>query len=117
MPKPTETTAPLIRRLTVEPVREIEKRVCFPDPAVNVVLGGDDVGKTTTFDVIAVLLSTTITTILSGSDYLCRDVGRKILVEVVTSNHHSWAQQRPQIGFPFARETRPVSHSTHPNTF
>jgi len=68
MPKKTDTLAPLIRRLTIERFRGIEKLDWFPEPGVNVILGGGDVGKTTILDAIALLLSPTNTTVLSEAE-------------------------------------------------
>jgi putative ATP-dependent endonuclease of OLD family len=39
------TLAPLIRRLTIDRCRGIEKLVWYPESGVNVIIGGGDVGK------------------------------------------------------------------------
>jgi putative ATP-dependent endonuclease of OLD family len=54
-----DTPAPVIRRLTIDRFRGIEKLVWYPELGVNVLLGGGDVGKTTVLDAIALLLSPT----------------------------------------------------------
>ena len=78
--------APLIRRLTIERFRGIEKLDWFPEPGVNVILGGGDVGKTTILDAIALLLSPTNTTVLSEADYWRREVDEKgFCIEAVMS--------------------------------
>jgi len=53
MPKKTDTPTPLILRLTIERFRGIETLIWYPEPGVNVILGGGDVGKTTILDAIA----------------------------------------------------------------
>lgn len=77
--------APLIRRLTIERFRGIEKLVWYPEPGVNVVLGGGDAGKTTILDAIALLLSPTNTAFLSDADYFGREVDQGFCVEAVMS--------------------------------
>lgn len=79
------TLAPLIRRLTIERFRGIKGLVWYPQPGVNVILGGGDVGKTTILDAIALLLSPTNTTILSEADYWRREVENGFCIEAVMS--------------------------------
>lgn len=79
------TVAPLIRRLTIERFRGIEKLVWYPSPGVNVILGGGDVGKTTILDAIALLLNPTNTTVLSDADYWRREVNNGFCIEAVMS--------------------------------
>ena len=85
MPNTRDTLAPLIRRLTIERFRGIEKLVWYPEPGVNVILGGGDVGTTTILDAIALLLSPTNTTVLSDADYWRRDVEKGFCIEAVMS--------------------------------
>lgn len=76
---------PLIRKLTIERFRGIKKLIWNPEPGVNVILGGGDVGKTTILDAIALLLSPTNTMILSDADYWNREVGKGFCIEAVMS--------------------------------
>ncbi len=76
---------PLIRRLTIERFRGIERLEWYPEPGVNVILGGGDVGKTTILDAIALLLSPTNTVLLAEADYWRREVGRGFCIEAVMS--------------------------------
>lgn len=79
----TGEKAPLIRRLTVERFRGIEKLVWHPEPGLNVLLGGGDVGKTTLLDAIALLLSPTNVTILTDADYWRREIANEFSIEAV----------------------------------
>lgn len=79
------TSAPVIRRLTIDRFRGIEKLVWYPEPGVNVLLGGGDVGKTTILDAIALLLSPTNTTAVSDADYWRRQVEDGFCIEAVMS--------------------------------
>ena len=63
------TLAPLIRRLTIERFRGIERLVWSPKPGVHVIVGGGDVGKTTVLDAIPMLFHQTNTTIVSSTVY------------------------------------------------
>jgi putative ATP-dependent endonuclease of OLD family len=47
---------PLIRQLKIERFRGIKSLVWHPEPGVNVILGGGDVGKTTILDASTTLL-------------------------------------------------------------
>ena len=76
---------PLIRRLTIERFRCIEHLVWHPEPGVNVILGGGDVGKTTVLDAIALLLNPTNTANVSDTDYRHRDVENGFCIEAVMS--------------------------------
>jgi putative ATP-dependent endonuclease of OLD family len=79
------TLTPLIRRLTIERFRGIEGLVWYPEPGVNVILGGGDVGKTTILDAIALVLSPTNTTLLADADYWRREVENGFCIEAVMS--------------------------------
>jgi putative ATP-dependent endonuclease of OLD family len=68
-----QTAAPVIRRLTIQRFRGIEKLVWLPDPGVNVILGGGDVGKSTILDAIALLVSANNPTGISDVDFWRRD--------------------------------------------
>jgi len=78
-----ENQIPLIRQLKIERFRGIENFTWNPEPGVNVILGGGDVGKTTILDSIALLLSPTNTTILSDADYWHREVEKGFCIEAV----------------------------------
>ena len=79
------TVAPLIRRLTIERFRGIERLVWYPRPGVNVIVGGGDVGKTTVLDAIALLFHPTNTTVFSDADYWRREVEDGFCIEAVMS--------------------------------
>lgn len=80
-----DTKALLIRRLTIERFRGIKNLVWYPEPGVNVILGGGDVGKTTILDAIALLLSPANYTVLSESDYWRRELEDGFIIEAVMS--------------------------------
>jgi putative ATP-dependent endonuclease of OLD family len=79
------TPAPLIRRLTIERFRGIKRLEWYPEPGVNIVLGGGDVGKTTILDAIALLLNPTNTMPLFDADYWRREVESGFCIEAVMS--------------------------------
>lgn len=81
----SNTAAPLIRRLTIERFRGIEELVWYPNPGVNVIVGGGDVGKTTVLDAITLLFHPTYTTVLSDADYWRREVEHGFCIEAVMS--------------------------------
>lgn len=74
---------PLIRQLKIERFRGIEKLTWNPEPGVNLILGGGDVGKTTILDAIALLLNPTNTMVLTDADYWHREVGKGFCIEAV----------------------------------
>ena len=78
-------TSPLIRRLTIERFRGIDKLVWHPTSGVNVILGGGDVGKTTILDAISLLLHPTNTVTLTDADYWRREVENCFCIEAVMS--------------------------------
>jgi putative ATP-dependent endonuclease of OLD family len=77
------TTAPTIRRLTIRRFRGIENLVWLPDPGVNVILGGGDVGKSTILDAIAFLLSANNPSSISDVDFWRRDTQPGFEIEAV----------------------------------
>src|SRR6266487_4404299 len=77
------TTAPTIRRLTILRFRGIEKLVWLPDPGVNVILGGGDVGKSTILDAIALLLSANNPSNITDVDFWRRDTKPGFEIEAV----------------------------------
>ena len=77
------TTTAAIRKLTIQRFRGLEKFDWHPQPGMNVVLGGGDVGKTTVLEAIALLLSPSNATVVSESDYWQRDSGQEFVIEAV----------------------------------
>lgn len=78
-----DTQKPLIRQLKIERFRGIESLTWNPEPGVNVILGGGDVGKTTILDAIALLLNPTNTMVLTDADYWHREVENGFCIEAV----------------------------------
>ena len=72
-----------IRKLTIQRFRGIEKFSWRPEPGMNVILGGGDVGKTTVLEAIALLLSPSNASVLSESDYWQRDSTQEFVIEAV----------------------------------
>lgn len=81
----SDTSRPLIRRLTIERFRGIKDLSWYPAPGVNIILGGGDTGKTTILDAIALLFSPTNAVVLSDADYWCCDVSSGFCIEAVMS--------------------------------
>jgi putative ATP-dependent endonuclease of the OLD family len=77
-----QVTAPTIRRLIIRRFRGIENLTWLPDPGVNVILGGGDVGKSTILDAIALLLSAN-TPSISDVDFWRRDTQPGFEIEAV----------------------------------
>lgn len=77
------TTTAVIRKLTIQHFRGLEKFDWRPKPGMNIVLGGGDVGKTTVLEAIALLLSPTNSTVVSESDYWQRDSTQEFVIEAV----------------------------------
>lgn len=75
----------VIRKLTVERFRGIEKLEWRPASGMNIILGGGDVGKTTVLEAIALLYSPTNATTVSESDYWQRDSSQEFLIEAVVA--------------------------------
>ena len=76
-------TAALIRKLTIERFRGLEKFEWQPHPGINVLLGGGDVGKTTVLEAIALLLNPSNAPLVSESDYWQRDSTQEFVIEAV----------------------------------
>lgn len=76
-------TIAAIRRLTIQRFRGLEKFDWHPQPGMNIVLGGGDVGKTTVLEALALLLSPTNATVVSESDYWQRDSTQEFTIEAV----------------------------------
>jgi putative ATP-dependent endonuclease of OLD family len=77
--------SPSIRRLTIERFRGISGLVWHPNPGLNIILGGGDVGKTTVLDAIALLLHPINTFTLTDADYWRREVENGFFIEAVMS--------------------------------
>lgn len=63
------TAAAMIRKLTIQRFRGLEKFEWHPQPGMNVVLRGGDVGKSTVLEAVALLLNPSNATVVSESDY------------------------------------------------
>ncbi len=74
-----------ILRLHVERYRAFEKLDWWPQPGLNVILGGGDAGKSTILDAIALLLSPSNATTLSDNDYWRRDRSKWFMIGAVIS--------------------------------
>ena len=77
--------APTIYALTIERFRGIRSLKWKPSRGVNVILGGDDVGKTTILEAIALLLSPVNPTTLSDPDYYDRHIDAGFSIVAVLS--------------------------------
>jgi putative ATP-dependent endonuclease of OLD family len=73
----------VIRKLTIDRFRGIEKLDWKPAQGMNVILGGGDVGKTTVLEAIALLLSPSNAAVISESDYWQRDSTQEFVIEAV----------------------------------
>lgn len=76
---------PQIRRLHIQRFRGIHSLVWLPDPGMNLVLGGGNVGKTTILDAIALLLHPTSGYPLTDADYWQRKVEDEFEIEAIMS--------------------------------
>lgn len=82
---PQSVGVPSIRHLAIQRFRGIEDLSWHPGAGVNVILGGGDVGKTTIVDAVSLLLSPTIPTTLSDTDYYARNVASGFVIDAVMS--------------------------------
>ena len=73
----------LIRKLNIWRFRGLENFEWCPEPGMNVVLGGGDVGKSTVLEAVALLLSPSNATVVSESDYWQRDSTQEFVIEAV----------------------------------
>jgi putative ATP-dependent endonuclease of the OLD family len=73
----------LIRKLNIQRFRGLENFEWCPEPGMNVVLGGGDVGKSTVLEAVALLLSPSNATVVSESDYWQRDSTQEFVIEAV----------------------------------
>lgn len=74
---------PVLLKLVIERFRGIEALSWHPDPGVNVIIGGGNVGKSTILDAIGLLLSPTNSTIVTDTDYWQRAPETEFLIEAV----------------------------------
>lgn len=74
-----------IRRLKIDRFRGVESLTWRPASAVNVILGGGDVGKSTILDAIGLLLNPTNVFVLTDADYWRREVDSEFVIEAVMS--------------------------------
>lgn len=86
MPSVNRTiTSPLVRRLVIRRFRGISSFEWLPNPGLNVILGGGDVGKTTVLEAIALLLSPSNFNALSDADFWDRKSEDGFQIEAVMS--------------------------------
>ncbi|BCQ28253.1 ATP-binding protein (plasmid) [Caballeronia sp. NK8] len=74
-----------IKRLHIERFRGVRELTWHPQPGLNLLLGGGNVGKSTILEAIGLLLSPTTSYTLLDSDYLDRLVEDGFLIEAVMS--------------------------------
>ena len=74
-----------IRQISIERFRSLERLTWNPEPGMNVILGGGDVGKTTLLEAVALLLSPSNSLILAESDYWLRKTEDEFIVRAVIS--------------------------------
>ncbi len=75
----------LIRKLTIKKFRGLEDFVWHPEPGMNVIIGGGDVGKSTVLEALALLFSPTNSASVSEVDYWLRDNTQEFVIEAVMS--------------------------------
>lgn len=73
----------LIRKLSIQRFRGLERFEWRPQPGMNVLLGGGDVGKTTVLEAIALLLNPSNAPVVAESDYWQRDSTQEFVIEAV----------------------------------
>jgi putative ATP-dependent endonuclease of the OLD family len=79
------TDTATILQLKISRFRGLENFQWYPQPGLNIILGGGDVGKTTILDAVGLLLSPTNTSVVSESDYWNRDDTQEFSIEAVMS--------------------------------
>ncbi len=85
MNKPESHKHAVIRKLSIRRYRGLEALDWRPDPTLNLILGGGDVGKTTILDAVSLLLSASNATTVSETDYWRRDNSTEFSIEGVVS--------------------------------
>lgn len=74
-------THPHILRLDLKRFRGFENLTWYPEPKMNLILGGGDAGKSTLLDAIALLLHPSNGYVLSDADYWQRQVADEFVIE------------------------------------
>ena len=74
-----------VRKLSIRRYRGLEMVDWRPQPTMNLILGGGDVGKTTILDAVGLLLSASNATTVSEVDYWRRDNSVEFSIEAVVS--------------------------------
>jgi putative ATP-dependent endonuclease of OLD family len=85
MNQPNAHKHAIVRKLSIRRYRGLESLDWRPDPTLNLVLGGGDVGKTTILDAVGLLLSASNATTVSETDYWRRDNTTEFSIEGVVS--------------------------------
>lgn len=75
----------VIRKLSIRRYRGLRTLDWRPDPTLNLILGGGDVGKTTVLDAVGLLLSPSNAGTVSETDYWRRDNTTEFSIEGVVS--------------------------------
>jgi putative ATP-dependent endonuclease of the OLD family len=75
----------IVRKLSIRRYRGLEALDWRPDPTLNLILGGGDVGKTTILDAVGLLLSASNATTVSETDYWRRDNMTEFSIEGVVA--------------------------------
>jgi putative ATP-dependent endonuclease of the OLD family len=94
-------SAPIIYRLNIERFRGIKRFEWHPEPGVNIVLGGGDVGKTTILDAIGLLLSPTNPTTVSDAEYYLRDLTSGFSIEAIMKIENAAINQQGKPSWPW----------------
>jgi putative ATP-dependent endonuclease of OLD family len=85
MLQPKSHKQAIIRKLSIRRFRGMEALDWRPDPTLNLILGGGDVGKTTILEAVGLLLSASNATTVSETDYWRRDNTTEFSIEGVVS--------------------------------
>lgn len=72
-----------ILKLSIFRFRGIESLTWLPSPAMNLILGGGDTGKTTILDSISLLFSPATSIVVSETDYWMRDLNQGFSIDCV----------------------------------
>ena len=94
-------SAPIIYRLSIRGFRGIRTFEWYPEPGVNIILGGGDVGKTTILDAISLLLSPTNPATISDTEYCLRDLTTGFSIEAVMKIDHAAINQQAKPSWPW----------------
>jgi len=94
-------SAPIIYRLNINGFRGIKSFEWHPQPGVNIILGGGDVGKTTILDAISLLLSPTNFATLSDTEYYLRDLTPGFSIEALMKIDDAAINQQAKPSWPW----------------